>query len=368
MKLLSGRWKALFPSRRSFPASTIIVNLLLRSRFSAGIRESHPIMLVEIICGLVIYKLFRRFFVDDAGQFPAIDGDDYRLCFLVADRFEKVYNGKAYVGLRIPDADSGSRETIDAVLVTEREVIVISVKNYGGYVEVGKDGNWSCVGDGGSKMQVHEDPVAETMKKVGILKSYFERRGLSLPQDYFKARVVLPSPYCRVSPAIYSASEVIVHEKWSDLKPMERGGFSAWIKDAFHASDSDTSDGLHQKLRLVLSTAPMWDRLELKGEKVILGEFLEFKGNQEDLQSLKSLKRSKVGRIVVQKSSLFLQLGRSKVQLIYFPRDYRGEGPSISDMKEMTVKESTELIFQPIHSRKTIRCKLSKVMSLSLSA
>jgi len=32
-------------------------------------------------------------------------------------RLEKLYKGKAYVGLRIPDADSASRQNIDLVLV-----------------------------------------------------------------------------------------------------------------------------------------------------------------------------------------------------------------------------------------------------------
>lgn len=34
-------------------------------------------------------------------------------------RMEKLYGGKAYVGLRIPDADTGSRQNIDLVLVTK---------------------------------------------------------------------------------------------------------------------------------------------------------------------------------------------------------------------------------------------------------
>ncbi|CAA7411026.1 unnamed protein product [Spirodela intermedia] len=324
-------------------------------------------MWVEIICGVVIYKLLWRFFLNDSDKFPRLDSGDSRLCFLVADRFEKVYGGKAYVGLRIPDADSGSRQSIDAVLVTEREMIVIAVRNFGGYVEVGKDRTWICAGDRQGEKGVHADPVAETVRQIEVLKSYLERRGVTLPQEYFRARVVLPNPYCRVSPSIYSVPEVITHDKWSDLKPEGRSGFPLWIKDAFRGGKGDSPDGIYQKLQFILSTAPMWDRLELMGDKVILGEFLEFKGKQEDLQSLQNLKRSKVSQFVVQKS-LFTSLGRSKVQLLYIPRDYRGEGTSASERKEITVKESTEVIFQPLQSRKVVRCKLSKIVSLSLSA
>lgn len=35
-------------------------------------------------------------------------------------RLEKVYGGKVFAGLRIPDADSASPQTIDLVLVTKR--------------------------------------------------------------------------------------------------------------------------------------------------------------------------------------------------------------------------------------------------------
>ena len=33
--------------------------------------------------------------------------------------------------------------------------------------------------------------------------------------------------------------------------------------------------------------------MELKGSKIVLGEFLEFKGKQEDTLALKQIKRSK---------------------------------------------------------------------------
>lgn len=46
-------------------------------------------------------------------------------------------------------------------------------------------------------------------------------------------------------------------------------------------------------------------RLELKGNKHVLGEFLEFKGKQEDVEALRHIRRSKVGRMIIQKTSMF---------------------------------------------------------------
>uniref|UniRef100_A0A164WT77 Uncharacterized protein n=1 Tax=Daucus carota subsp. sativus TaxID=79200 RepID=A0A164WT77_DAUCS len=80
--------------------------------------------------------------------------------------------------------------------------------------------------------------------------------------------------------------------------------FSGWMKGAFNGGKKEIQEQLQQKLNFILSTAPMWDRLELKG-KYFLGEFLDFKGKQEDIQALRNIKRSKVNRLIVQKTSMF---------------------------------------------------------------
>lgn len=35
---------------------------------------------------------------------------------------------------------------------------------------------------------------------------------------------------------------------------------SGWIKGAFHGGKKDVQESIREKLNLVLSTAPMWDR------------------------------------------------------------------------------------------------------------
>lgn len=46
-------------------------------------------------------------------------------------------------------------------------------------------------------------------------------------------------------------------------------------------------------------------RLELKGNKFVLGEFLEFKGDNEDIRALGNIRRSKVSTVTIQKTSMF---------------------------------------------------------------
>uniref|UniRef100_A0A2P2KTF1 Uncharacterized protein LOC8280503 n=1 Tax=Rhizophora mucronata TaxID=61149 RepID=A0A2P2KTF1_RHIMU len=115
-------------------------------------------MWVEILCGLVVYKLFRCFMYaeDDISD---VESSDTSAIFSVANRLEKLYGGKAYVGLRIPDADTGSRQNIDIVLVSKGEAVVISVKNFHGFVSISADGSWVCQGEGRHKADQHPDPV-----------------------------------------------------------------------------------------------------------------------------------------------------------------------------------------------------------------
>lgn len=63
-----------------------------------------------------------------------------------------------------------------------------------------------------------------------------------------------------------------------------------------------------------------------------------------------------------------LNAGRSRLQILYSSRDYRSEGSSGSEWKEVSVKPHTEVLFQPLPSKKARKFKLSSVVSMTLSA
>ncbi|GMP70916.1 hypothetical protein CsSME_00029544 [Camellia sinensis var. sinensis] len=152
-------------------------------------------MWLEIICGLVIYILCRCFFYDD--DTLDVETTDSNALFAVATRLEKLYGGKVYVGLRIPDADTGSPQNIDMVLVTKGEAVVISVQNLSGFVSIDTDGSWVSTGGKNNKTERHPDPVAEVKRQVAILESYLEQRGAALPAEYMSYKVVCPNPNFR---------------------------------------------------------------------------------------------------------------------------------------------------------------------------
>ncbi|MBA0764240.1 hypothetical protein Gotri_013604, partial [Gossypium trilobum] len=281
---------------------------------------------------------------------------------------EKLCGGKVYVGLNIPDADTGSRKSIDIVLVTKGEAAVISVKNVSGFVSINDDGSWTSEGGRSHRKERIPDPVshharmaassatqsilllnvyirrvsvsvAEAKNTASVLESYLEQRGVTLPEGYFSYKVIIPNPNFR---EIYRnfPPEVITYDHWVQLEPEPKGMIAGWVKGAFRGGKKEMQDSFHQQLNFILSTAPMWDRLELKGSKHVLGEFLEFKGKQEDTLALRNIKRSKVGHMAVQKTSM-LGLAHSKLQVVYYPRDYRSEGVSASEWREVEVRSST---------------------------
>ncbi|KAM7280157.1 hypothetical protein ACFE04_007291 [Oxalis oulophora] len=307
-------------------------------------------MWFEIICGLVLYKLCKFFFGSDDDSLEIKDSDTNAV-FSVAHRLEKLYGGKAYVGLRIPDADTGSRQNIDVVLVTKGEVVVISVKNFAGFLTINGDGSWSCEGGKRHKADRHPDPVAEVKQQTSVLESYLEQRGVALPEGYLSYKVVLPNPKLMSIGVGSFPAEVVTYEQLVNLKPEGKSLFSGWIKGAFSGGKKEMQESIHEKLIFNLSTAPTWDRLELKGNKYVLGEFLEFKGKEDDLLALRNIKRSKVSHLVVQKTSMF-GLAPSRLQVLYSARDYRIEGASSSDYQEVTIRSSTEILFQPENSFK----------------
>ncbi|KAK6926191.1 Nuclease-related domain, NERD [Dillenia turbinata] len=320
-------------------------------------------MWVEILCGIVIYKLFRWFFHDD--DILEIESSDSDSIFSVASRIEKLYDGKVYVGLRIPDAETGSRQNIDMVLITKEEAVVILVKNFSGLISIDADGSWVFTHETKHKSERHPDPVAEAKRLVSVLESYLEQRGVVLPEGYLSFKVVLPNPKLRTIYSNYFPSEVIPYEQLVQLKPVPRSMLSGWIKGAFHCGKKEMQESVQQRINFVLSTAPTWDRLELKSNKYMLGEFLEFEGKHEDIKALRDIKRSKVGQVIIQKSSM-LGLVHSNLQVLYSPRDYRSEGSSASEWKEVTVRSSTEAVFQPQYSNKVRKFKLSSISSLTL--
>ncbi|TYI16525.1 hypothetical protein ES332_A08G261400v1 [Gossypium tomentosum] len=145
-------------------------------------------MWLEIICGIIIYQLFRRFFYggnDVLDVKPLI----FNAIFSVANRLEKLCGGKVYVGLNIPDADTGSRKSIDIVLVTKGEAAVISVKNVSGFVSINDDGSWTSEGGRSHRKERIPDPLQRLKTQLQSLNRILNKGELLYLKDIFLTKL-----------------------------------------------------------------------------------------------------------------------------------------------------------------------------------
>ncbi|TKY45605.1 hypothetical protein E2542_SST30404 [Spatholobus suberectus] len=85
-------------------------------------------------------------------------------------------------------------------------------------------------------------------------------------------------------PASGFPSEVITHDQWIHLKPEPKSMLSSWVKSAFRSGKKDMQESVNQNLDFVLSSAPIWDRVELKGNKYVLGSSWNLRANKKMLR------------------------------------------------------------------------------------
>lgn len=302
----------------------------------------------------------------------------------VSSLFEGIPGVQVYQCLRIPNGQKGRRE-IDIVLVTERELFVIEVKNWSGIIELKADGVWSQVRRNGT-IQNHPDVVEATKHRANLLKFYIEKRGVTLPPSFVQPKVFLVNPDCRPEQAILMQPEVLSADQCEHFLEQSLGmsSGSGWMKSLLTArkSESALSDSARKQLHYILSSAPTWDRLELEGGKIVVGDFQDFQGPPEDLVALKFVKRSAVSHLTMVHCRGWVRniigsvIGRTpNVQITVTERDYRDSNPGKPPRKQQSelpsqvcVRPDSRVLFQPVGSPVPQLYNLNNILALSLSA
>ncbi|KAI3767403.1 hypothetical protein L2E82_17502 [Cichorium intybus] len=147
--------------------------------------------------------------------------------------------------------------------------------------------------------------VLEAKRQVAVLESYLEQRGVTLPDGY---STIDPN---------YFPPEVIAYEQWAELKP-EKRAYLAGLR-VFYVPIRKKCKNLFNKILVSFSAR--------------------------------------------------LQCGIAplKPQVLYAPRDYKSEGNAGLVFFELTVRSSTEVLFQLQDTAKVQKIKLSSTMSMPLS-
>eukprot|EP00250_Pteridium_aquilinum_P031206 c43238_g1_i1 orf=205-1188(+) len=301
------------------------------------------------------------------------DGADGLLKLTVAKSFQALYGGNVYQALRIPDTGGRGHQVLDALLLTDRELYVFSVQGMSGIVRSGGDAIWMETDSNGNVVE-HPNAVTQLKEKAAVLAQYIIRRGVTLPKDFLKLRVVFVDEMSRPEQEILLLPEVLSYDRWKDIQE-KASRSSIFGIDSGIASPSTSRGPLaspYNQLHYILSTAPTWDRLELRGGGILYGDFVRFKGPYQDVEALAVAKRSKISQYeAIHKWSFWGFLGIypvTEVKVVCSLRDHR-QGPSVQRTKvEIQAKGDLEIIFQPEGTTKQCAFELRNVILLSLHA
>lgn len=293
----------------------------------------------------------------------------------VAKLFEGLPGVEVYQSLRIPDPGNRGRREIDLVLLTKRDLFVLEVKNWSGPLHLHHDGSWVQIRSDGSAV-VHSNLLEDLRDRADLLESYIERRGVTLPAGLLQQKLFLMNRGCRPEQAITMQPEVLSADQWEHFYRGLYKKDSKWRKTPLRSEKAERtlSEPERKQLHYILSTAPTWDRLELEGGKIVVGEFQGFKGRSSDVEVLSFAKRSNVSHMVMthQQSWLDNLFGSPKILILVTPRDYRDGNSSKKKFQDPAlqskVRSDTEIVFQIAGTSRLQQFFLGEVLSLSLGS
>ncbi|MCO5549330.1 hypothetical protein L7F22_002799 [Adiantum nelumboides] len=276
--------------------------------------------------------------------------------------------------LRIPDIGIENHKNVDLVILIKRKLFLVEVKYWLGKVKVDANGCWCEKHEDGSLVR-HGNVVEEVKKRAALLESYLLRRGLELPLNLVQSAIVLAHPDCRVDGSALGIKQVFTLEQWKAfLRRKTQKKSLDWIIPS-------KQQGFYQRLIGVLDTTPTWDRITFEGGDIALGNFLGFSGWSDDMETLKSIKRSRVSIVSIKSQ-------RELTTVLGFPlmagvsanvsctlRNYRdivSKKWSRGNFEEHKwvgkVRGNTYVVFQRVGSNAPQMFMLSSVVLIQLSA
>ncbi|KAJ7524721.1 hypothetical protein O6H91_17G018200 [Diphasiastrum complanatum] len=298
----------------------------------------------------------------------------------VADIFQGIPGVRVFDSLRIPDTENKGRREIDLVLLTNRKIYVVEVKNWSGIIKLEPDGGWCQIRKNGT-IQKHPNIVEETRYRAALLEAYLSRRGADLPPMCIDYKVFLVNSECRPEQAILMQPEVLTGVQWKYLldQDLDRGYFT-WLGPLYSTSKKGfLKASVYKQLQFILSTTPTWDRMWLEGGRIMVGDFLQFKGRAEDMEALKFVKRPTVSNLAMVhfRSLLPNLLGLlvgiwPEVKITISVRDFREKVGFLGKRQreetvQIKVNPDLEIVFRIVGTSKAQKFKINNVVGLSLS-
>ncbi|KAI5069471.1 hypothetical protein GOP47_0015772 [Adiantum capillus-veneris] len=284
-----------------------------------------------------------------------------------------------FVGaLRIPDTGDENNKNVDLVIRIKRKLYLVEVKYWSGKIKLEANGCWCQKHEDGSVVRLG-NVVEEVKKRAALLELYLLRRGLELSSNFVQSIVVLAHPDCRVDGSILGIQQVFTSEEWKAFlrRKAQKIPFD-WIVPSKHPL---LTNSFFQRLAGVLDTTPTWDRITFEGGDIALGNFLGFNGCSDDMEVLKSVKRSRVSDVSIKSQPEHMTvLGfplttTVSAQASCTLRNYRaivskrGGKKNAEEPKQLAkVRGNTDVLFQTVGSNTPQLFTLSSVVLIQLSA
>lgn len=204
-------------------------------------------------------------------KFPKIASDQAgslgeQLAFEQLKEVVKKLNGKASIfqSLRVPKAQGSGKYEIDLLLISEVGILAIEVKHWGGRLSKQK-GKW--LQERGSEQKTLVDPIPLNADKVESLRHWLARRKVAVPRKAMHSIVLLTNSQVSLGKDLKASDEVIEIANLMATAMMKCGQ----AKRRFWHKKPDYDFSFHE-LVSVLEELPTWDRLELHGGQVVLGD------------------------------------------------------------------------------------------------
>jgi Nuclease-related domain len=227
---------------------------------------------------------------EDGGVLAGRDAEDL-LQRLVEENYS--FRGcHSFAGKRVPNLDGRGRREIDLIVVTSKRMYIIECKNWTGNL-IAEGDRWVQTNPnvkGPVVRREHEDVLQTNQLKMKLLMANLRNQAIPIKPETICQKVIFMNPKLRIcSPAIAEHPDVITPERLetylssqdSKLKLHEQL-FSAVIGVLL---DDETKNkvldgvgielvggGKHEKLLKYLRELGTWDRVFLRGTKIISGD------------------------------------------------------------------------------------------------
>ena len=195
-------------------------------------------------------------------------------------------NVHTFIGKRVPVPRSSARKEVDLIVVSDRQLHVIEVKNWSGELQRHGD-KWVQVKRSGETVE-YPNLDDYNNEKCSFLLTYLSDHGVELDRQLVSQKIIFMNQHLKLDPAIHNRPNVITIDKLASYLGKHSKSLSerllfpvveyclsaeqlAKVAEKFRIIPSDKLE----KIVALIAGISTWDRLIFKGSKAMTGDLLK---------------------------------------------------------------------------------------------